>query len=95
MIKKRCQFNVRYDHTHVIFVFRCLHKTGGCLPFTPEKCAVIISVAIKLHNMCISQNVPLSAPYCDMGVQDEDTDACSEGDRDGSQQRLRIIQMFT
>ncbi|XP_053382894.1 putative nuclease HARBI1 [Mercenaria mercenaria] len=39
--------------------FRCLHKTGGCLQFTPGKCANVISACMRLHNMCIDRNIPL------------------------------------
>ena len=34
-------------------ICRCLHKTGGCLQFAPEKCAKVFVVCAKLHNVCI------------------------------------------
>ncbi|OWF49490.1 nuclease HARBI1 [Mizuhopecten yessoensis] len=39
--------------------FRCLHKTGGSLPYHPQKCAKIIECAIRLHNLAIDHRVPL------------------------------------
>ena len=39
--------------------FRCLHKTGGCLTYRPAMCCKIILAVGVLHNMCISNNVPL------------------------------------
>ena len=42
-----------------MILFRCLHKTGGCLVFnTPTKCARVFSVCTKLHNLCIAREVP-------------------------------------
>ncbi|XP_062598054.1 putative nuclease HARBI1 [Saccostrea cucullata] len=75
--------------------FRCLHKTGGCLPFSPEKCIKVISVAMKLHNVCIDRKVPLVAPGGD-GVEinsEEDTVYLGQ-DRDGTLQRERLVQLF-
>ncbi|XP_046544619.1 putative nuclease HARBI1 [Haliotis rubra] len=37
--------------------FRCLHKSSGCLQFTPTKCAQIIMLAFKLHNFCIDSRL--------------------------------------
>ncbi|XP_071084171.1 putative nuclease HARBI1 [Haliotis cracherodii] len=37
--------------------FRCLHKSSGCLQFTPQKCAKIIMVAFKLHNFCVESRL--------------------------------------
>lgn len=37
--------------------FRCLHKTGGCLQFSPEKCAQVFVVCAKLHNVCIDAGI--------------------------------------
>lgn len=39
--------------------FRCLHKTGGCLPYRPDKCTKIIECAMRLHNLAINERVPL------------------------------------
>ncbi|CAC5377296.1 HARBI1 [Mytilus coruscus] len=39
--------------------YRCLHKTGGCLPFTPERSAIVVTAVFKLHNKCIDDKLPL------------------------------------
>ncbi|CAG2192787.1 HARBI1 [Mytilus edulis] len=38
---------------------KCLHKTGGCLPFTPDKSAIVVTAVFKLHNKCIDDKLPL------------------------------------
>lgn len=42
-----------------IFIYRCLHSSGGYLPFKPEKCALVVETCMKLHNMAINERVPL------------------------------------
>ncbi|XP_063446531.1 putative nuclease HARBI1 [Mytilus trossulus] len=39
--------------------YRRLHKTGGCLPFTPDKSAIVVTAVFKLHNKCIDDKLPL------------------------------------
>ncbi|KAK3083318.1 hypothetical protein FSP39_019317 [Pinctada imbricata] len=39
--------------------FRCLHKSGGTLPFAPLKCSKIIEACFRLHNKAIEEKVPL------------------------------------
>lgn len=39
--------------------FRCLHKSGGSLQYTPVKCSRIILACILLHNRCIRRDIPL------------------------------------
>uniref|UniRef100_A0A8W8JX39 DDE Tnp4 domain-containing protein n=1 Tax=Magallana gigas TaxID=29159 RepID=A0A8W8JX39_MAGGI len=39
--------------------FRCLHRTGGVLPFSPSRCSQIIQCCIRLHNLAVSEKVPL------------------------------------
>lgn len=50
--------------------FRCLHKTGGCLLSPPERCTKIITSCAVLHNICISNNIPVPSTDDD----DDDTD---------------------
>ena len=47
--------------TRLIFVFnyRCLHKTGGCLPFSPGKSCQVIGACMRLHNRCMELGLPL------------------------------------
>ncbi|XP_062598298.1 putative nuclease HARBI1 [Saccostrea cucullata] len=39
--------------------FRCLHKTGGALEYTPAKCCKIVYVCCQLHNICIDKRIPV------------------------------------
>lgn len=39
--------------------FRCLHKSGGSLQYTPVKCSRITLACMLLHNTCIRRNIPL------------------------------------
>ena len=45
--------------------YRCLHKTGRCLPFTPGKSCQVVGVCMRLHNKC--NEIGLSLP----GVDDD------------------------
>ncbi|ROT83096.1 putative nuclease HARBI1, partial [Penaeus vannamei] len=38
--------------------FRCLHKSGGALQYTPEKCAKIVACCMLLHNICVKRGIP-------------------------------------
>ncbi|XP_053403112.1 putative nuclease HARBI1 [Mercenaria mercenaria] len=38
--------------------FRCLHRTGGVLQFRPGKCSQVVLACMRLHNLCVSRNVP-------------------------------------
>ena len=39
---------------------RCLHTTGGALPFSPSKCSRVIQNCMRLHNLAIEERIP---PY--------------------------------
>ncbi|KAG0724786.1 hypothetical protein GWK47_039915 [Chionoecetes opilio] len=39
--------------------FRCLHKSGGALQYTPVKYARIMIGCIFLHNRCVLRGIPL------------------------------------
>ncbi|XP_062618375.1 putative nuclease HARBI1 [Saccostrea cucullata] len=39
--------------------FRCLHKTGGSLPFSPLKCSRVIETCFRLHNVAIEEKLPI------------------------------------
>lgn len=43
----------------IYIINRCLHKTGGHLPYKPSISVKIISSCFKLHNKCIDDGVPL------------------------------------
>ena len=38
---------------------RCLHTTGGALPFSPSKCSRVIQTCMRLHNLAIEERIPL------------------------------------
>lgn len=38
--------------------YRCLHKSGGNLQYTPTKCAKITMSCLLLHNYCIKRRIP-------------------------------------
>ncbi|XP_052818500.1 putative nuclease HARBI1 [Mya arenaria] len=37
--------------------FRCLHRSAGCLMFSPAKCQQIVICCMKLHNLCIDNGL--------------------------------------
>ncbi|XP_041369909.1 putative nuclease HARBI1 [Gigantopelta aegis] len=39
--------------------FRCIHKTGGALAYSPLKCAKIIETAFRLHSKAIEDRIPV------------------------------------
>ncbi|XP_052245192.1 putative nuclease HARBI1 isoform X3 [Dreissena polymorpha] len=49
--------------------FRCLHKTGGYLQFSPQKIALVVTVCAKLHNLCLSDGF---LDIDDIDVEDDD-----------------------
>ncbi|XP_061191607.1 putative nuclease HARBI1 [Saccostrea echinata] len=74
--------------------FRCLHKTGGALPYRPSKCTRIIECTMRLHNLAIETGIPLLE-----AVDQEDADGFQFEDRDNanrtaSEVRTRLIQRF-
>ena len=75
-----CKTRVRVEQMFGIWKsrFRCVHKSGGCMMFRPERCVVIIVATAILHNICIDRRLP--APEVDDAASDSDGD---EGDGDG------------
>ena len=55
--------------------FRCLHKSGGCLMYSPRRCINIIISCLILHNICIRDNIP-------MPDDDDNDDDNNDGDND-------------
>lgn len=39
--------------------FMCLHKWGGAMLFSPERCCTIIMATAILHNICIDRGLPV------------------------------------
>ena len=75
--------------------FRCLHKSGGSLQYTPVKCAHITIVCFLLHNRCIDRKIPLIGEDDDFNILlEEEIDIVEEGDferRDGRDTRDEIV----
>ncbi|XP_062594099.1 putative nuclease HARBI1, partial [Saccostrea cucullata] len=76
--------------------FRCLHKTGGALPYGPSKCTRIIECTMRLHNLAIENGIPLLET-----IDQEDADVfhiehhtCNNANRTASDVRKRLIQRF-
>ncbi len=73
--------------------FRCLHKSTGCLPFTPVKCSKIIMACFKLHNFCLSRNMPC---VLDHDIDDEENDdnclPVTPSQNDGQSVRRNVIR---
>lgn len=72
--------------------FRCIDNSGGTLLYHPQKaCDIVVAVAV-LHNMCVSNNVPIEPReenHRDNGHIDRQRYA---GDHnDGSAVRERLI----
>ncbi|WAR10602.1 HARB1-like protein, partial [Mya arenaria] len=70
---------------------RCLHRSGGVLPFSPGKSCRVFLACCKLHNLCIDNNMPLpDAIVCadDQGIQQN-----QEATRPGLTTRAQYIQL--
>ena len=50
--------------------FRCLHKSGGCLLFSPKRCVKIIMATAILHNICNEHGLPIDEPELEEGEDD-------------------------
>ncbi|XP_046563455.1 putative nuclease HARBI1 [Haliotis rubra] len=73
--------------------FRCLHKSTGCLPFTPAKSSKIIMACFKLHNFCLSRNMPCLVDH-DLDEDENDDNHFPDGSpqTDGQTVRRNIIR---
>ncbi|XP_060584266.1 putative nuclease HARBI1 [Ruditapes philippinarum] len=88
------RFNVAHKRTRCVIErtfgiwkmkFRCLHKSGGYMTYTPIKCAKIITAVAVLHNMCISRNLPLIDD--NVNHEDDDNDSDVNGDDNNENNR--------
>ena len=79
--------------------FRCLHNTGGCLQSPPERCAQIITACAVLHNMCVSNAVPVPDELDihqshDTAVNDSHEVVPGHNDNSGVEVRRKLIDRF-
>lgn len=72
--------------------FRCLHKSGGCLPFQPSKCVQVVSACVRLHNLCQDRNIPVTSLVTE-GDSDDDTQI-QPNTGSGHNRRQSIVQLF-
>ncbi|WAR17873.1 HARB1-like protein [Mya arenaria] len=75
--------------------FRCLSKSGGCLPFAPEKSANIILCCFKLHNLCLERGLPLPDISSDNDDSQTPGEFIHECGRGGIQRRNELTQLFS
>ena len=52
--------------------FLCLHKFGGCLVYSPERCLRIITSCFILHNICIDYNIQIDEDLVPEEAEEED-----------------------
>lgn len=75
--------------------FRCLHKSGGCLMYSPQRCINIIISCLLLHNICIRDNVPMpDDDDDDDGDDDNDIDIPNDVNAEGRQVRDQLVIRF-
>ncbi|XP_052691914.1 putative nuclease HARBI1, partial [Crassostrea angulata] len=76
--------------------FRCLHPTGGVLPFATQKCMKTVVACFKLHNKCIKDRLPM--PEVDIDIQhpgeEEINNLQANGAGVAQQIRKRLVQCF-
>nr|XP_022308063.1 putative nuclease HARBI1 [Crassostrea virginica] len=78
--------------------FRCIHKSGGMLLFSPQKSVQIITAVAKLHNLCMDLKVPVMEGDITVNMPDpmvhqhyaEEANA----DRNGQTIRQQSIERF-
>ena len=77
--------------------FRCLHKSGGGLQFSPAKSCAVICVTATLHNIAAKAGVALVEPE-DIEDDDDEEDRCEDGlphnYAAGFHARRRVIETF-
>ena len=72
--------------------FRCLHRSGGVLPFRPGKCMEVVVVCAKLHNLFLDLKIPFDNEKEEVDIDEDPQNLYPEGNN--QQWRQRIIAMF-
>ena len=78
----------------LLHLIRCLHPTGGVLPFALSKSLKAIVACFKLHNKCISDGVPNPDIEFEEAVNDINVNADLPPNPAGHQIRQRLVQRF-
>lgn len=77
--------------------FRCLHKSGGCMMFSPQRDVKVIAATAVLHNICVRNRIPIQVEDDqedhDLDMPDDDTDG-QRRDVDGRMARQVIIDTY-
>lgn len=96
-------YNERHHGTRIVveqcFValkarFRCLHKSGGALQYSPLKCAKITIACLLLHNYCVKLKIPVpdDSELEEPMVPDEQPQAAVGK---GTETRIGLIKRFS
>jgi hypothetical protein len=74
--------------------FRCMHKTGGSLQFTPTKCLKIVEACFKLHNQALKDKLPTEVNTFVNIYHNDDIYVQQGNQTEGQAIRQRLIQRF-
>ncbi|XP_071097950.1 putative nuclease HARBI1 [Haliotis cracherodii] len=95
----RCHIGTRYSverATQQIFnscfnLLMCLHKSTGCLLFSPEKSIKIITACFQLHNLAILLRLPEPDVLCETPGPEVDSSPADNHNMDGCRVRGNLI----
>ncbi|XP_060596210.1 putative nuclease HARBI1 [Ruditapes philippinarum] len=74
--------------------FRCLHKSGGVLPFSPEKSSQVVVACMRLHNFCKTRGVQEPVEIITQDDDDDDNNLPNGDDRNNNNIRQELINLF-
>ena len=88
--KTRCLIERTFRIWKMRFLY--LHKYGGCLMFSPERCVKVIITTCILHNICIKRRLALVQERVEVDdPEDENEIVENQGDDDGRATRNALI----
>ena len=79
--------------------FKCVHKKGGELCYTPEKCGKIVAAILLLHSYCRQRRIPLLEEVEAEEEVDDDDPVPADGGRNalviaGHAKRRQVIAEY-
>lgn len=77
-----------------MFIFRCIHKSGGMFLFTPAKSVQIITAVFKLHNLCMDIKLPVDDMELNINPERGIPEPGANADTACQTVRLMLIQRF-